>query len=143
MMAVEGARLADDAGPPGATSGEDGLTPLQHKAVLALLEKPTVTEAARVAGVHRATLYKWLREEPEFQAAHREARREVLRHVAARLQQISGEAVETLREVMSDKTQQGASRVGAARTVLDYAVKATEQQEVIERLDRLEGRRSP
>lgn len=132
----------DDAGPPGATLGEDGLTPLQHKAVLALLEKPTVAEAAKSAGVHRATLYKWLREE-RFQAVYHGARRELLRHVAARLQQISAEAVETLREVMADKTQQGASRVGAARTVLDYAVKATEQQEIIERLDRLERWRSP
>jgi hypothetical protein len=36
--------------------------------------------------------------------------------------------------------QQGASRVGAAKAVLDYAVKATEQQEVIESIERLEGK---
>ncbi len=36
---------------------------------------------------------------------------------------------------MNDQSQQGASRVGAAKAVLDYAVKATEQQEVIERLE--------
>ena len=129
----------DDAERHGATHGEDSLGPAQYRAVIALLERPTVKEAAEAAGVHKATLYRWLQEEG-FQAVYHGARREVLRHVAARLQQISSEAVETLREVMADKTQQGASRVGAARTVLDYAVKATEQQEIIERLDRIEGR---
>lgn len=132
----------DDPVRPDATHGEDALSAVQHRAVLALLERPTVKDAAEAAGVHKATLYRWLQEEG-FQAVYHGARRELLRHVAARLQQISGEAVETLREVMADRTQQGASRVGAARTVLDYAVKAAEQQEVIERLDALEGRRMP
>jgi hypothetical protein len=107
--------------------------------VLALLEQPTVAAAAHSAGVHRATLYRWLKE-PRFQAAYREARREALRLATARLQQISGEAVEALREIVGDRSQQGASRVGAARCILDYAAKMTELEDFGERLARLEER---
>ena len=130
---------ADDAERHGATRGEDLLGPAQHRAVIALLERPTVAEAANDAGVHRATLYKWLKE-PGFQAAYREARRESLRLATARLQQISGEAVEALREVVGDRSQQGASRVGAARVILDYAAKMTELEDFGARLARLEER---
>ncbi len=122
-----------------ATHGEDLLGPAQHRALIALLEYPTVKEAAEAAGVHKATVYRWLRE-PQFQVAYREARREAVSRATARLQQISGEAVEALREVVGDRSQQGASRVGAARVILDYAVKMTELEDFGARLARLEER---
>ena len=129
----------DDAERHDATQGEDILSAAQHRAVLALLEQPTVAEAANSAGVHRATLYKWLKD-PDFQAVYREARREALRLATARLQQISSEAVEALREIVGDRSQQGASRVGAARCILDYAARMTELEDFGERLARLEER---
>ena len=128
-----------DAERPGATLGEDLLGPAQHQAVIALLEYPTVKEAAEAAGVHKATVYRWLRE-PQFQAAYREARRDAVSRATARLQQISSEAVEALREIVSDSSQQGASRVGAARVILEYAAKMTELEDFGERLARLEER---
>ncbi len=121
--------------------GEENLTPIQHRAIIALIEQPTVAEAAKVAAVHRATIYRWLQEDSDFRGAYQRARRDVFSAAVSRLQQISSEAVEVLREVMNDQSQQGASRVGAAKAVLDYAVKATEQHEVIERIERLEGKR--
>jgi hypothetical protein len=129
----------DDAERRGATHGEDLLGPAQHRALIALLEYPTVKEAAEAAGVHKATVYRWL-QEPQFQAAYREARREAVSRATARLQQISGEAVEALREIVGDRSQQGASRVGAARCILDYAAKMTELEDFGERLARLEER---
>ena len=107
--------------------------------MLALLEQPTIVEAAKSAGVHKATLYKWLKE-PGFQGAYRESRREALRLATARLQQTSSEAVEALKEIVGDRSQQGASRVGAARVILDYAAKMTELEDFGERLARLEER---
>jgi hypothetical protein len=130
---------ANDAERPGATHGEDALSAAQHRAVITLLEYPTVKEAAEASGVHKATVYRWLRE-PQFQAAYREARREAVSRATARLQQISGEAVEALREIVADRSQQGASRVGAARVILDYAAKMTELEDFGERLARLEER---
>ena len=129
----------DDPVRPEATHGEDYLGPAQHRAVIALLEYPTVKEAAEAAGVHKATVYRWL-QEPQFQTIYREARREAVSRATARLQQISGEAVEALREIVGDSTQQGASRVGAARVILEYAAKMTELEDFGARLARLEER---
>lgn len=138
-MSAVAAGAVDDPVRLEATHGEDTLGAAQHRAVIALLEHPTVKEAAEAAGVHKATVYRWLRE-PEFQAAYREARREAVSRATARLQQISSEAVEALREIVSDRSQQGASRVGAARCILDYAARMTEIEDFGERLARLEER---
>ncbi len=118
-----------------------GLTTSQHAALIALLEYPTVKEAAQAAGVHKATLYKWL-QQPAFKNVYREARREAITRVTARLQQLTGEAAEVLREVMNDPAQQGAARVGAARLVLDYAARMTETEDLAARIEALEGEAS-
>lgn len=119
-----------------ATQKEDALTAAQHRAVVALLTEPTLQEAAKTAGVNRSTIYRWL-QESDFQAAYREARRQAMRRATARLQEISSEAVEVLREVMGDKAQQGAARVGAARIVLDYAAKMTETEDLATSIEEL------
>src|SRR5215208_4424204 len=54
--------------------------------------------------------------------------------------QFAGEAVEALRGVMNDQDAPHASRVSAARTVLDMAMQATNAQEIEERLAALEAR---
>jgi hypothetical protein len=41
---------------------------------------------------------------------------------------------------MTDEEKQGAARVRTAKAVLDYAVKATEQEQIAERTEDLEGR---
>ena len=121
-----------------ATQKEDTLTTAQHRAVVALLTEPTLQEAAKTAGVNRSTIYRWL-QEADFQAAYREARRQAMRRATARLQEISSEAVEVLREVMGDKAQQGAARVGAARIVLDYAAKMTETEDLATSIEELKA----
>ena len=55
---------------------------------------------------------------------------------SACLQQLTGEAAEILREVMSDASQQGAARVAAARLVSDYAARMTE--DLASRVEKLE-----
>ncbi len=51
------------------------LTPVQERAIIALLNEQTITGAAAAAEVGQRTLYRWLRQ-PEFSRAYREARRE-------------------------------------------------------------------
>lgn len=47
-----------------------GLPPAQHQAMLALLSGSTVTSAAQYAEVGRATLHRWLADDPAFIAAY-------------------------------------------------------------------------
>jgi len=105
---------------------------------VALLSEPGLTSAAKAAGVGKATLWRWL-QQPAFREAYRRARREAVEHARALLQQASGEAVETLREVMNDPDTPPAPRVSAARTVLDMATQATKTEEWEERLAALEA----
>ena len=126
------------------TSGEsyratEELSPQQEGAIVALLSDPGLTGAAKAAGVGKATLWRWL-QQPTFQEAYRRARREAVEQARARLQRASGEAVEALRDVMNDPDAPHASRVSAARTVLDMAMRATSEEEIEGRLAALEAR---
>lgn len=121
------------------TGNSDELSPQQEGAIVALLSDPGLTGAAKAAGVGKATLWRWL-QQPAFQAAYRKARREAVEEARARLQQASGEAVEALRDVMNDQDAPHASRVSAARTVLDMAMAATSTEQLEERLAALEAR---
>ena len=109
----------------------------KEQAIVALLEAPTVRDAAERVKISPTTLYKWM-QLPEFDRAYRQARREAMAVAIARLQRASSEAVRTLEEVMADVEATPASRVTAARAVLDLALKATELEAIEERLTALE-----
>ena len=121
------------------TQETEELSPQQEHALVALLSDPGLTGAAKAAGVGKATLWRWM-QQPAFREAYRKARREAVEQARARLQQASGEAVEALREVMNDSEAPHASRVSAARTVLDMAMAATSTEELEARLAALERR---
>src|SRR5215203_1134602 len=121
------------------TRNSEELSPQQEGAITALLSDPGLTGAAKAAGVGKATLWRWM-QQPAFRDAYRRARREAVEHARARLQQASGEAVEALRDVMNDEDAPPASRVSAARTVLDMAMQATSEEEILRRLADLEAR---
>jgi transposase-like protein len=109
----------------------------KEQAIIALLEEPTVRDAAERVKVSPNTLYKWMALS-DFDQAYRQARHEAMGVAIARLQQASSEAVRTLEEVMADTEATPASRVTAARAVLDLALKATEIEQIEERLAQLE-----
>lgn len=94
-------------------------------------------EPAKSVGVDRSSIYRWM-QQLAFRDAYREARREVFSAAVARLQQAASRAVAPLLEIAEDSSQQGAARVGAARTVLDYAVKAIEAEDLSARLTVIE-----
>ncbi|MFH1624557.1 MAG: hypothetical protein ABID54_05300 [Pseudomonadota bacterium] len=109
----------------------------KEQAVVALLEHPTVREAAQAVGIGEATLFRWL-QVPEFQDAYREGKRQIVNHAISRLQQATVEAVETLREIMRDKEKPPSPRVTAAKAVLEISVKAIEMESLEARLEELE-----
>jgi len=111
----------------------------QDQAIAALLEQPTISKAAKKAGVGERTLLRWLKLD-DFQLAYRIARRALVSQAIAHLQQTTGEAVETLRLVMKDKSAPASAKVAAARIALDLAFKAIETEDVEQRLKALEQR---
>jgi hypothetical protein len=95
------------------------LTGKQEALIAALLTEPTHAAAATKAGVSEATLHRWLRL-PEFQAAYRQARRELVEGAVARIQAATGQAVDTLLTVAT-KGAKDSDRVRAAIALLDHA----------------------
>jgi hypothetical protein len=121
------------------TRETEELSPQQEGAITALLSEPGLTSAAKAVGVGKATLWRWM-QQPTFREAYRRARREAVEQARARLQQASGEAVEALREVMNDPDAPHASRVSAAKAILDMSLKETHAEELEARLTALEQR---
>jgi hypothetical protein len=115
----------------------DKLSRKQEQAIVALIAQPTIPAAAGVAGVSDATLWRWL-QRPDFLRAYRDARRQVVEQSLGEVQSATSEAVRTLRAVMSDDSAPPASRVAAARAVLDTALRAVELMDLETRIADLE-----
>lgn len=82
-------------------------------------------------------MYRWF-QEPTFAARYRSAQKELFTHAMGRLQKSAGDALDTLREVMTDSATPPAARVTAARTVLDFSRHALEHVNTEERIAALE-----
>ncbi len=100
----------DEMGP---LEAEAELSGRQESLIAALLSEPTQEAAALKADVARSTMYRWLRE-GSFQERYRAAQKALFAHAMARLQGATGDALDTLREVMSDPANPAAARVTAA-----------------------------
>lgn len=113
------------------------MTPRKEKALQALLVCRTRREAAQMAGIGESTLRGYL-QEPEFQSRYRQAFGDLVESAARQAQQAINPALSTLREIMEDGDEQAQARITAARSVLEYAVKLTEQVDILEQLRELE-----
>lgn len=109
----------------------------QEQAIISLLQMPTISEAAKQAGIGEATLWRWL-QNIEFQERYREAKRQAVAQAITRLQQVSTEAVEALRTIMKDAEAKDSARVSAAKAVLEMALKGSELEDLAARLEQLE-----
>ena len=111
----------------------------QEQGIRALLLQPTLVDAATAIGVDERTLRRWLRDDAVFQRAYREARRQVVQQAIVQVQQATGEAVETLRQVMQAADAPASAKVSAAKTILETAVKAVELEDLEARIVALEA----
>src|SRR4051812_18588668 len=118
------------------TSGHGSKRARQEEAALAaLLAESTIALAAEKAGISHSTLVRWMAE-PTFEARYREARRQVVEAAIGRLQTVTTKAVDTLERNLACGIP--AVEVGAAKSVLDQAVKAVELVDLAERVEQLE-----
>jgi uncharacterized protein (UPF0147 family) len=95
------------------------LSPVQAKVVLALTQGNATTQAAQSAGVHRSTVYEWLRNDPGFAAALRQSRREYVQTLRDQMKELSAIALSTLRSLLEDPNTPAAVRLRAALAVLE------------------------
>ncbi len=112
------------------------LTRKQEQTIAALLSEGTVSAAAEKAGVGEVTLYRWLKL-PDFRAAYREARRDVVEKSVAQLQQSSWAASTTLLRLLGSGSD--SVRLRAATTILEQSNKGLEHLDFEERLAALEA----
>jgi len=106
-------------------------------AIAALLTRPSIEDAARVAGLGEKTLRRWMRE-PQFNLHYLRARREGVSQAIARMQQASGVAGTVALKLMTDLSTPAAVRLRAAEFVFDRAIKGIELEDFEARLAELE-----
>jgi len=112
------------------------LTQRQENAITAIIEKGTIEGAALHLGVSRQTLYNYLRE-PEFKRRLDHERKVVFDEAAGLVKVASKRAAAVMVNLLDHKDSR--TRRAAAKTLLDYAIKAVELSDIEERLDRIEA----
>lgn len=115
-----------------------GLSPLQERAIAALLEGLTIKQTAKRCGVSRQTIYDWLRM-PEFISQLRESEGALIDHSVRRLLSLQNDALDTLDAVLNDPHATTATRLRAAQSVIEFTLKLRELRNLEERLAALEA----
>lgn len=109
----------------------------QELALQAVISHPTLKEAALASGVSETTLWRYT-QDAAFSRRLREARRDAVNHAVIRLQRASSDAVTVLQNLMMKDDAPASARITAARTILDYSIRAVEIDELKTRIDQLE-----
>jgi len=116
-------------------SPDGNLTPVQRRAIRALLTTRTAAEAATTAGVSERTLYRWL-QDANFRAALLAAEGELIDGATRRLLQLQDGAIDVLDGLL---VAQGDNvRLRAAQVVLDHLLRLRELRDIETRLQNLE-----
>jgi hypothetical protein len=100
----------------------------QEVAIAALLTQPTIQDAAAKAGVDGRTLKRWLAL-PDFQAAYRAARHEILDRTVVQLLGACKDAVDTLKRNLHCGKYGPENRAAVAILELGNRLRATEEME--------------
>lgn len=116
------------------------LSPKQITAVAALLSGKSIEAAAQDADVGATTIHRWFRESDAFNAALADGRRAALHTAITTLSYVSRTAAGVVLEVMSNTKTPPSVRLRAALGILELLTEWAAQQDVDERLRRLETR---
>ncbi len=107
----------------------------KEKALTALLESATITEAAKKCGLSEKTLRRYL-DDAEFQKEFRAARRVVFEQNIVRLQSLHAGAVDTLERNLN--CENPSVEVRAAQIIIEGNRKDFETLDILERLEKME-----
>ena len=118
-------------------SRQPELTAKQLKAIPAILAARSITDGCRAARISRETFYAWL-QEPAFKAEYERQGRALIDEAFQGLKGLTGEAVETLRKLLTSR--QDGVKLRAAQLVIESTLKRIEIEDLKERIDALERR---
>ena len=93
------------------------ITAKHRQAIAALLQQPTITQAAAEVGVTKRTLHNWL-VDSDFRAELDAAETALIESVARQVSTAADEAAQVLRSVMADEDASTGEKIRAARAVL-------------------------
>lgn len=113
------------------------MTSRQLQALEALLSTPTKSAAAERAGISISTLRNYLADE-EFARAYHDGLREILDDATHAAQKAMTGAVCVLDQICKNPKSSGTVRVAAARSLLEFGLKLTEQLDTAEKLADIE-----
>jgi AcrR family transcriptional regulator len=111
----------------------------REKVLVALLETPSIRDAAKSSGISEATIYSYLKDK-EFSVDYRNARRQTVETAIASMQSAASEAVERLKELQYCENPAVAAR--CAQIIFESSVKGMETTDILERLETLENEHS-
>ncbi len=121
----------------------DSISPAQAATVEAMLAGKTVSDAAAAAGVSRATVHRWLKDDFAFQAELNRGRREIRRTAFGNLERLAAKAAECLEKAIDQGNVKAAlevlkrlqlfapSRIGSddpAELAVEAEIKATARE---------------
>ena len=113
------------------------MTPNKEKLLAALLTSRSKKEAAAAAGIAERTMRTYF-EDPEFCQRYREAFAGVIEDATRQAQALLMPALSTLQTVREDEEIPAQARITAAKSIIDYSLKLTEQADILEQLRELE-----
>lgn len=120
------------------------LSAAQRAALDALAQGHSISAAARMAGVDRSTIHRWLRKPGAFSDAVVDASAASLKAAAIRLAGLTGSAADVLFDIMTDAAggdnRTATARLRAADAALGHAVKLAEVVNFDARIAELEKR---
>ena len=90
------------------------LSAQQLKVLEALVQGATVTDAAKLAGVHRSTVYNWCTDLAGFRAALRHSRTQTVQAIEDGLQSLATLALDTIRHLLESEKTPASIRLKAA-----------------------------
>jgi hypothetical protein len=101
--------------------------------IAALLQSPTVKEAAKSCGMDYTVIYDRLKE-PAFKEQYQAARQEVIQQAITYVQSVTAAAIKRLHDIMNDPEVAPQIQVNAAESILRNSLKLTEQGEIMQQL---------
>ncbi len=111
----------------------------QEKVLVALLETPSIRDAAKLSGISEATIYNYLKDK-EFLTEYRNARRQTVESAIAQMQNAASEAVETLRRNLT--CENSAVETRTAQIIFENSIRGLELTDILSRLEVLESEHS-